>query len=75
MRLVEVEQNTWVQVVGVTGGMRLQAKLIQYGFFVGDQVRVLRRAPLGGPLLIEVAGREMALGRGVAEKIEVEALV
>ncbi len=74
MRLLEVEQDTWVQVIGVDGGRGLQDKLIQYGFFIGDRVRVLRRAPLGGPLLIEVDGREMALGRGVAEKIKVEAL-
>lgn len=74
MRLIETEQNTWVQVTGVKGGRGLQDKLVQYGFFVGDRVRVLRRAPLGGPLLIEVDGREMALGRGVAEKIEVEFL-
>ncbi len=74
MRLIETEQNTWVQVTGVKGGRGLQEKLIQYGFFIGDRVRVLRRAPLGGPLLIEVSGREMALGRGVAERIEVESL-
>ncbi|HLO14464.1 MAG TPA: FeoA family protein [Anaerolineales bacterium] len=51
---------------------RLMRKLRQYGLQVGDDVRVLRRAPLGGPLLIEVNGRELALGRAVAENIFVE---
>lgn len=51
---------------------RLLRKLRQYGLHVGDEVRVLRCAPLGGPLLIEVNGRELALGRSVAEKIFVE---
>ena len=51
---------------------RLRAKLMQYGLHNGDFVRVLRSAPLGGPLLVEVNGREIALGRAVAEKIFVE---
>jgi len=50
----------------------LRAKLMQYGLHMGDSLRVLRIAPLGGPLLVEVNGREMALGRAVAEKIFVE---
>ena len=51
---------------------RLRTKLMQYGLHNGDFVRVLRSAPLGGPLLVEVNGREIALGRAVAEKIFVE---
>jgi ferrous iron transport protein A len=51
---------------------RLLHKLRQYGLHVGDEIRVLRTAPLGGPLLVEVNGRELALGRAVAEKIFVE---
>ena len=50
----------------------LRPKLRVYGLHVGDCLRVLRVAPLGGPLLIEVNGREIALGRTVAEKIFVE---
>ena len=50
----------------------LRTKLLQYGLHMGDSLRVLRIAPLGGPLLVEVNGREMALGRAVAEKIFVE---
>jgi len=52
---------------------RLRSRLLQYGLHVGDTVRVLRSAPLGGPFLIEVNGREIALGRALAEKILVEA--
>jgi ferrous iron transport protein A len=50
----------------------MRARLSQHGLFAGDRVRVLRVAPLRGPLLIEVNGREIAVGRGVAEKIRVE---
>ena len=50
----------------------LSKKLRTYGLHVGDLLLVLRVAPLGGPLLVEANGREIALGRAVAEKILVE---
>jgi len=50
----------------------LKSKLNQLGLQVGDKLHVLRRAPFGGPVLVECNGREVALGRGVAEKIIVE---
>jgi len=59
-------------VAALEGGAQLQARLLQHGLFAGDRLRVLRAAPLDGPLLIEINGREIALGRGVAVKIQVE---
>lgn len=70
MSLLNVPIGEWARLASVH--TRLQAKLRQYGLHIGDCVRVLRSAPLGGPLLVEVNGREIALGRGVAEKIFVE---
>lgn len=61
-------------ITSIDGGRNLNIKLRQYGLFVGDQVRVLRLAPLGGPVLIEVNGREIALGRGIAARITVETI-
>jgi len=58
-RLVEVQAS-------------LHMKLKTYGLHSGDYLQVLRIAPLGGPLLVAVNGREIALGRAVAEKIFVE---
>ena len=70
MNLSNVPQGQRARLVSVGG--RLRSKLMQYGLCIGDDVRVLRCAPLGGPLLIEVNQREIALGRAVAEKILVE---
>ena len=68
--LLNVPNGKRARLVSV--GERLRSKLMQYGLHVGDFVRVLRSAPLGGPLLVEVNGREIALGRTVAENIFVE---
>ncbi|MDP2995339.1 MAG: FeoA domain-containing protein [Anaerolineales bacterium] len=63
-----------MKITAIDGEKNLNIKLRQYGLFIGDQVRVLRLAPLGGPVLIEANGREIALGRGIAAKITVEAV-
>ncbi|MBE3067791.1 MAG: FeoA domain-containing protein [Chloroflexi bacterium] len=63
-----------MKITAIDGEKNLNVKLRQYGLFIGDQVRVLRLARLGGPVLIEANGREIALGRGIAGKISVEAV-
>lgn len=68
--LMEVPIGKRARLISVQDGLR--TKLRQYGLHTGDSLRLLRAAPLGGPLLIEVNGREIALGRSVAEKIMVE---
>lgn len=73
MTLLNAPQDTWLKVIALEGGRNLRARLTQYGLFEGDSVRVVRAAPLRGPLMIEVNGREIALGRRVADKIVVEA--
>ena len=69
MRLLDIPLNVQARLLSID---EVRAKLNQYGLYVGDVVRVLRIAPLGGPLLVEVNGREIALGRTLAEKILVE---
>lgn len=72
MGLLEVPLGKWVRIVGLKGDARLRDRLTHHGLYPGDNLRVLRTAPLDGPLLVEVNGRELALGREVAGKILVE---
>jgi ferrous iron transport protein A len=72
MRLIYARIGEVVRVMSL-GGRGLSRKLLDMGVYPDDRVRVLRSAPLGGPLLIEIAGRELAIGRGIAARIEVEA--
>jgi len=72
MHLIDVEPGIWVKVVGFDGGEKFQGRLFQHGLYPGDKARILRAAPMKGPLLVEVSGREIALGRAVAKKILVE---
>lgn len=72
MKLLQVSLNTQVKFLAVENVPSLMTKLNQYGLYQGDSLRVVRVAPLGGPLLLQVNGREIALGREIAEKIIVE---
>lgn len=69
--LIEVPVGEQARLAKVDS--RLRSKLRQHGLHIGDCIQVLRLAPMGGPLLIAIHGREIALGRTVAEKIFVEA--
>ncbi|MCP4139397.1 MAG: ferrous iron transport protein A [Chloroflexi bacterium] len=72
MLLSDVKKGDLVRVLRLGGGSGLEDKLTQHGIYPGDCIRVLREAPMGGPILVDVHGREIALGRGVAKKIFVE---
>jgi len=71
--LLQVQVGEVVRIQSLEGGKTLATKFRQYGLFIGDQVRVLRQAPFDGPLLLEVNGREIALGHGIAARVIVEA--
>ena len=73
MRLEEIEINRWATILRVEGGNSIEYKLLQMGITPGTQTRVKRKAPFGGPLLMEVNGLEVALSREIAAKIWVEA--
>lgn len=56
------------------GGMAYGAekRLADLGIVVGTRIRVVRRAPFGGPIEVEVAGSRFLIGRKLAERIIVE---
>ena len=72
MVLVDVECGKNVRIVSYTGGRGVVSKLRQLSLMPGDCVQVIKKAPLRGPVLIESQGRSVALGRGIAARVQVE---
>jgi ferrous iron transport protein A len=68
--LIQVPPGKRVRLASFEG--MLLPRLKRYGLHVGDELLVVRTAPLGGPVLIEVNDREIAVGSVLAEKILVE---
>ncbi len=61
-----------LRVVFIEGGQGVRSHLNTLGIHIGDWVRVVERAPFRGPVLIQVNGTRLALGRGVASRVRVE---
>lgn len=72
--LTQVKNGNWVRIVDFRGGRGMENRLTQLGFLPGNKIRIIRSAPFRGPFLIEVEGREIVLGRGIAHHILVEEL-
>ena len=72
MYLIEAQNGASIRIESFYTGAGLAAKLRQLGLVPGDIAKVVRRAPFRGPVLLEVNGREIAIGRTIAAKIKVE---
>jgi ferrous iron transport protein A len=72
MALDTVEVRKQVRVMTIDGGHRVRAHLNTLGIHVGDWLTVVERAPFRGPVLVEINGTRLALGRGIAAKVQVE---
>jgi ferrous iron transport protein A len=67
-QLPQGAQGTFIEI---RGGRTLLNRLLSLGFTPGSTIRMQQNPPLG-PLLVEVRGTFVALGRGEAGKIIIE---
>jgi ferrous iron transport protein A len=74
MLLTDVDTGKIVKIIMMNGGRELEGKLRQLGVYAGGKLQVIRKAPFHGPVLLELEGREIALGYGIANKIQVEGI-
>ncbi len=62
-----------LEIMGVRGGRGVERRLADLGLLPGTPVKVLKSTG-GGPILLDVKGSRIALGRGVSMKVLVEVL-
>jgi ferrous iron transport protein A len=67
-----VEENQQVRVMDIQGGWGVRRRLGQLGIHPGDIITVVRYGAFQGPILIQVHGSQVALGRGIASRILVK---
>lgn len=58
------------RVIDIFGGRGIVRKLMEMGLSPGSEVLVLKNSL--GPMIIEVRGVKLALGRGLASRVLVE---
>lgn len=70
--LTDLSTNTQGKITSISGGHILQQRLQSMGIRNGKIVTVKTKQPFKGPITIEVCGTQMTIGRGMANKIQVE---
>jgi Fe2+ transport system protein FeoA len=58
------------RIVRISGGCRLNSRLCAMGFIPGE-IFYVSVASRGGPLCVFVKGTKFAIGRGMAERIQI----
>ncbi len=68
--LAHTKQGKKYKIENINGGHNLNLRLNSMGIVPGDIVKVVYQG-YGGPMTLSVKGVRIALGRGIAHKIEV----
>ena len=71
MELSVVKPNSQVKIQ-CFNDTDLELKLLEFGIAIGSKVFVQRKAPFGGPILIETQNGMIALRKEEAQTLEVE---
>ena len=70
--LSQLREGMVARIKYLTGGFGLQRKILALGIRIGKNVKIISSHRFGGPIVIELDGMRIAIGRGVANKIIVE---
>jgi len=73
--LVQSPKGATLRIMDIAGGEGIRRRLFTLGFNVGDEIELQARGILRGPILVRNVrtGVTAAIGRGIAQKIVVEA--
>lgn len=71
MGINELTANSRAKVVKINASPKITARLNSLGLTEGANCKLIRIAPLGDPILIEVKGVSLALRLDLARKIQV----
>jgi ferrous iron transport protein A len=74
MELSKAPCNQTLEVMTVSGDARMEKRFESMGIRKGRHIRKIASQPFGGPVVIEVNGSKISLGRNIAAKIEVEVI-
>lgn len=74
LNLYQASADADLKILLIQGGWEIRRSFSQMGIYAGDQIRVLCKAPFGGPLVLENRGTKVAVSKQLAEQIRVEAI-
>lgn len=72
LTLADLKPGDTARIKAVNADVKIRHRLMDFGFRCGEQVTMIRRAPLADPLEYKLRGAYVSLRRAEAEQIEVE---
>ena len=69
-----LKEKTMAKITSIDGGIYVQKRLHALGIHNGKIITMKTKQPFHGPITIEVCGAQMTIGRGMAQKIQVEVI-
>jgi len=74
LTLASGKENQCALITAICGGWGIRQHLNQLGIRVGAIIRVKREGAFGGPVLVIVDHSEIAIGRQMANKIQIQVI-
>ncbi len=71
LSLLQLEESQTATVLILNGGCGFQRRLRSLGIKEGKPIRVVAKHPFAGPVVVDIDGRQLSLGRGMARRIAV----
>lgn len=72
LTLDNVSPGKAVRIRSIEGGVKVRQCLSDLNVSPGEVLRIIRSAPFAGPIMAEVNGSKVMVGRGMARKVVVE---
>lgn len=67
-----IKEGKIVKILDIYGGWGIRQRLSCLGIHPGDLIIVKKSGIMHGPILVNIHGNQIALGRGIARKVLVE---
>lgn len=71
-RLVDCQNGDEVKILNINAGRGAMINLSNLGLHIGNIIKLYRKSPFRGPVVVMLQGSEIAIGFGLAQKIFVE---
>ena len=72
MKLIDLKNGEKALISEIKGGQKFIQRLNAMGLSIGQCVQKISKVRMGGPVIIEINRAQIAIGRGMAEKINVK---
>ncbi|NQU67296.1 MAG: ferrous iron transport protein A [Candidatus Marinimicrobia bacterium] len=75
MTIAQLSTDDVARIVGFSGSLELQSRLVEMGFLPGVLIRLIKRSAFGGPFQLKVRDYYVSLRKNDSENIIVEKLI